>query len=423
MARIPNPNRIAAGTGGSVLVERCQVSGSTDLRPILFLGFLPPVNTMNPIGTRPDEQPAYPAQLLYCPESKLVQLGLIVDPAIIFPPHYAYTSGTTRILRENFAELYREVTQLFPIEPRDLVVDIGSNDGTLLGNFHRAGYRVCGVEPTNACRIAEAAGIPCLNEFFGRESAIEVRRLHGQARIVTAANVFAHIENIHGVVDSILDLLADDGLFISESHYLVALLETLQYDTVYHEHLRYYSLSSLKYLMKLHGLEIVHAKRIPTHGGSIRVYAARKDTRPVSEAVHRLLQIEESLLTEERFAAFRSRVSSSKLDLMGMLQAIRREGNRVYGVGAPSRASTLVNYVGLDDSIVDCVLEIAGSYKIGKYMPGTLIPVLEEKKLFEDQPEYALLLSWHIGDELAAKLRELGFKGKFICPLPTPRIL
>ncbi len=215
-------------------------------------------------------------------------------------------------------------------------------------------------------------------------------------------------------------LLADDGLFISESHYLVPLLETLQYDTVYHEHLRYYSLSSLDYLMKLHGLEIVHAKRIPTHGGSIRVYAARKNTRPVSEAVQQLLRMEESLLTEERFAEFRSRVSSSKLDLMAMLQAIRREGNRVYAVGAPSRASTLVNYVGLDDSIVDCVLEIAGSYKIGKYMPGTLIPVLEEKKLFEDQPEYALLLSWHIGDELAGQAARAGLQGKVHRPSPDP---
>jgi hypothetical protein len=313
--------------------------------------------------------------------------------------------------------------RLYPVEKSDLVVDIGSNDGTLLANFHRAGHRVCGVEPTNAYKIAAAAGITSLNAFFGRESAREVRRLYGPARIVTAANVFAHIEDIHGVVDSILDLLADDGVFISESHYLVPLLETLQYDTVYHEHLRYYSLSSLAYLLKLHGLEIVHATRIPTHGGSIRVYAARKDTRPVSDAVHELLGKEESLLTEERFAAFRSRVSSSKLDLMAMLQGIRRDGSRVYAVGAPSRASTLVNYVGLDESIVDCVLEIAGSYKIGKYMPGTLIPVLEERKLFEDQPEYALLLSWHIGDELAAKLRELGFKGRFICPLPTPRIL
>ncbi|HTX67227.1 MAG TPA: hypothetical protein VMD31_15755, partial [Opitutaceae bacterium] len=150
MAKIPNPNKIAAGSGGSVRVDRCQVCGSTDLRSILFLGFLPPVNTMQPIGSRPGEQPAYPAEVLYCPESKLVQLGLIVDPAILFPPHYAYTSGTTRILRENFAELYREVMQLYPPPKDALVVDVGSNDGTLLGNFHRAGHRVCGVEPTNA---------------------------------------------------------------------------------------------------------------------------------------------------------------------------------------------------------------------------------------------------------------------------------
>ena len=137
MAKHANVNAIAAGSGGSVLVERCQVSGSEDLRSILFLGFLPPVNTMAPIGTRPNEQPAYPAELLYCPESKLVQLGLIVDPAVLFPPHYAYTSGTTKILRENFAELYQEVMQLYPISREDLVVDVGSNDGTLLSNFQQ----------------------------------------------------------------------------------------------------------------------------------------------------------------------------------------------------------------------------------------------------------------------------------------------
>lgn len=422
MAKIANPNRTAAGTGGSVLVERCQVSGSTDLQSILFLGYLPPVNTMTAIGTRPDEQPAYPAELLFCPESKLVQLGLIVDPAIIFPPHYAYTSGTTRILRDNFAELFREATDLFPIAKSDLVVDVGSNDGTLLGNFHRAGYRVCGVEPTNAFKLAVAAGMPTVNAFFGRESAAEVRRLHGQAKIITATNVFAHIENIHDIVDTLLDLLVDDGVFISESHYLSSLLDTLQYDTIYHEHLRYYSLTSLAYLFELHGLEVVHAKPIPTHGGSIRVYSARKGKHRISDTVQKILHDEEKALTPDRFDDFRRRVSASKLDLLALLHEVRRDGSRVFAVGAPSRASTLVNYVGLDESIVDCVLEISGSYKIGRYMPGTLIPVLEEKKLFEEQPEYALLLSWHIGDELAAKLRQLGYRGKFISPLPTPRV-
>src|ERR1700688_4549310 len=154
MIDILHPNRTAARTGGSVLVERCQVCGSKDLRSILFLGYLPPVNTMNPIGSRPDEQPAYPAELLHCGECTLVQLGLIVDPAILFPPHYAYTSGTTRILRENFAELHAESSSLFPFPKEGLIIDIGSNDGTLLANWKGSGHRVCGIEPTNAHKLA-----------------------------------------------------------------------------------------------------------------------------------------------------------------------------------------------------------------------------------------------------------------------------
>ena len=423
MSSFVNSNAIAAGSGGSVLVERCQVSGSTDLRSILFIGFLPPVNTMAPIGTRPNEQPAYPAELLYCPESRLVQLGLIVDPAVLFPPHYAYTSGTTRILRENFAELYDEVMRLYPIAKDDLAVDVGSNDGTLLSNFHKAGHRVCGVEPTDTYKLAVAQGMPAINAFFGPAAAAQVVKAHGRAKIVTATNVFAHIENVHEIVESIVSMLDEDGIFISESHYLLPLIETLQYDTIYHEHLRYYALQSLKYLLEMHGLEIIHAKRIPTHGGSIRVYAARKGQRPVQGSVSALLAVEDRELTWDRFMDFRRRVSQSKLDLMALLKDIRGRGQKVYGVGAPSRASTLVNYVGLDDSIIDCVLEIQGSYKIGKMMPGTLIPVLEEGKLFSDQPEYALLFSWHIADELIPKLRQRGYKGRFIVPLPTPTIV
>ena len=218
-------------------------------------------------------------------------------------------------------------------------------------------------------------------------------------------------------------MLDHDGIFISESHYLLPLIEKLQYDTIYHEHLRYYSVQSLKYLLEMHGLEVIHAKRIPTHGGSVRVYAARKGQKAVERSVAELLAVEEQQLTWERFMNFRSGASQSKLDLMALLKDIRSKGERVYGIGAPSRASTLVNYVGLDDSIIDCVMEIEGSYKIGKMMPGTLIPVLEERKLVAEQPEYALLFSWHIADELILKLREKGYLGKFIVPLPSITIV
>ncbi|MDX2227617.1 MAG: class I SAM-dependent methyltransferase [Verrucomicrobiae bacterium] len=418
-----NSNPTAAGTGGSTLVRRCQISGSENLQSVIFLGFLPPVNTMAPIGERPSEQPAYPAEMLYCPESKLVQLGLIVDPAILFPPHYAYTSGTTKILRENFAELYQEVMRLYPLKKEHLVADIGSNDGTLLINFHQGGHRTCGIEPTNAYRLAVEKGIPSLNRFFGPDASAEVVRTHGKAQIVTATNVFAHIENIHEIVASILAMLDEGGIFISESHYLLPLVDTLQYDTIYHEHLRYYSVESLQYLLEMHGLEIIHVKPIPTHGGSIRVYASRRGKHPVQASVAEQIRREQADLSWESLLKFRRRVSQSKLDLMSLLREIRSKNQRVFGIGAPSRASTLVNYVGLDDTILDCVLEIKGSYKIGKYMPGTLIPVLEEEILFEKQPEYALLFSWHIADELIPKLRQKGYRGKFIVPLPTPKIV
>jgi hypothetical protein len=228
---------------------------------------------------------------------------------------------------------------------------------------------------------------------------------------------------VHEVVRSINDLLADDGIFVSESHYLMPLLETLQYDTIYHEHLRYYSLESLAYLLGMHGLEIIHAKAIPTHGGSIRVYAAKKGSRQVLPSVAAAVEKEKSFgINSERLAEFRQKVLKSKLDLLSLLRGLKAEGKRVDAISAPSRASTLVNYVGIDDAMLDRVLEIDGSYKIGNYLPGTRIPIVSEKALFEDQPDYALLLSWHIAEELMPKLRQKGFNGKFIVPLPEPRI-
>src|SRR5215471_5239032 len=414
---------LAAGSGGSVVVERCQVCSSTELEPVFFVGYLPPVNGMPLVGSQPKEQPAYPAQVLGCRRCKLAQLGLIVDPEILFPPSYPYTSGTTKILRENFAELYAEVSRVYPIAKSDLAVDIGSNDGTLLSNFHNAGHRVYGIEPTNAGKLANERGIRTHISFFNRAAVDHVVKEDGRAKIVTATNVFAHIEDVGSVMEAVLRLLDDDGLFISESHYWLSLLETLQYDTIYHEHLRYYSLTSLKYLLEAHGLEVIRAKRIPTHGGSIRVYAARKGKRPIDESVRKILATEETELVPERIARFRKGVVMSKLGLLSLLKDIVAAGDHVYGVGAPSRASTLINYVGLDEGVMDCVVEIKGSYKIGKYIPGTLIPVVDEARLFQDQPRYAMLLSWHIAEELIPKLTAAGFRGDYIVPLPEPRIV
>lgn len=416
--------KLAAGTGSSVVVDQCQVCSSTKLESMLFLGYLPPVNQMRNIGTTPFEQPSYPTGLLYCRNCELVQLGLSVDPAIIFPPSYPYTSGTTRILRDNFAELYRQVRELYGLRPEDLIVDIGSNDGTLLSSFKQGGHRVLGIEPTDVGRIARDHSIETIQNYFRLDVAKTIRGQYGAARLITAANCFAHIEDVHNIVEGILALLDDKGLFISENHYLLPLLDTLQFDTIYHEHLRYYSLSSVKYLLEMHGLEVVHAVRIPTHGGSIRVYSARKGAYPVNPSVANILSSEpvgDAMLA--RLRKFRSDVVLAKLRLLTLLKDIKEKGGRICGISAPSRASTLINYVGLDDGILDYVVEIKGSLKIGKYLPGTVVPVVEESHMFDDQPDYALILSWHIADELAPKIRERGFKGKLITPLPEPRLL
>jgi SAM-dependent methyltransferase len=412
----------AAGSGASVPVECCQICGSTKLDCVLSLGYLPPVNQMVPIGQVPRQQPWFPTNLLHCRECDLVQLGLAVDPVIIFPPEYPYTSGTTKLLRDNFADLQRESAELLGLTAQDLIVDIGSNDGTLLSNFKNAGYRVLGIEPTDVGDIANARGIPTIKRYFGFDAARDVAREHGRASLVTAANCFAHIEDVHAIVDGIVAMLKDDGVFISESHYLMPLLDTLQYDTVYHEHLRYYSLASLKHLLEMHGLEVFHARPIPSHGGSVRVYAARRGTRPVQASAERMLAAEpRGAAMSKRLAQFRHDVVLSKLRLMTMMRELKEKGAHIVGISAPSRASTLVNYVGLDQGIIDYVCEIPGSLKIGKCMPGTGIPVVDEAKLFEDQPDCAVIFSWHIADELAPKLRAKGFRGELITPLPIPR--
>jgi SAM-dependent methyltransferase len=406
-------------------IERCQVCGHSPLEPIVFVGYMPPVNTMLAVGSPAVEQPAYPLQLLRCAKCTLVQIGLEVAPEVLFPESYPYLSGTTRILRENFAELQREAVARLALRREQLVIDIGSNDGTLLAPFAAAGFRVLGIEPSQAGDVARKRGIDTLKAYFGRETARAVREKYGQAQLITAPNVFAHIGDVHSVVEGILQLLAPNGVFVSESHYLLDLVQTLQYDTIYHEHLRYYSLGSLAHLLAHHGLEVFHVKRIPTHGGSIRVYAARKGDWPVEGSVAERLADEQhaGLTSGAVLADFRARMVRSKLELHALLAPIKARGERIYGIGAPSRASTLINYTGLDDGMLDAVMEVSSSHKLDKYIPGTRIPVMDEARLFADQPEYALLLSWHIADELAKNLRGKGYRGKFIAPLPQARVL
>lgn len=387
----------------------CQSCDNTNLTHILSLGPLPPCNDMRPIGEAAKAQEWMPTDLLYCPKCELVQLEYIGDPKVVFPASYPYTSGSTKLLRDNFADLARECYQLFDLGPNDLVVDIGSNDGTLLSNFKKS--KVLGIEPTDVAKIANEKGIPTIQQFFDGEIIIS-----GKAKLITCANCFAHMKNIHDVLDRINDLLTDDGVFVTESHYLIDLIDRLQYDTIYHEHLRYYSFTSLRNLLEQHGLHIFYAKKIPTHGGSIRVYAKRKINGASIESHLEIEPTGDDLL--DKLFSFAGDVAKSKLHLMSVLEKVSSSKQPgIAGISAPSRASTVINYCRLDDWLIEFVVEIEGSLKIGKYMPGTNIPVVNENDLLNN-PEYqhAILFSWHLADELIPKLKSRGYKGKFIMP-------
>ena len=405
----------------SKTIDRCQISGYKDLKTILSLGYLPPVNKLNKINSSLYEEIFFPTELVVSNSSQLVQLTTLVNKEILFPKEYPYTSSTTKVLRENFKELYVDCKKVINLSSNDLIIDIGSNDGNLLRNFKNY-HKVLGVTPEKIGRLAIKEGINTIIKYFDKKTSDLILKKFGKAKIITATNVFAHIENVNSLMKNILKILKNDGVFISESHYLVSLIETNQYDTIYHEHLRYYSLKSLKYLFEKYGIEIIHAKRINTHGGSIRVYAAKKGKFKITKNVKKILNFEKKFLSWSTFKNFKKNVVTSKINLYSMLKKIKKRNKKIYGIGAPSRASTLINYVGLDESIIDCVLEIKGSYKIGHYIPGTKIPIFEEKKLFFNQPEYIILFSWHIKDELKKNLKRKGYKGKFIIPLPNPRI-
>ena len=410
-------SKLAFGTKSSIRIDCCQVCSSPDLEEIISLGHLPQVNVMQTIGEELQEDIFFPAEMLVCKKCSLVQLSHIVDPQIIFPPSYAYTSRTTRILKDNFRNLSQEAEQIIGLKKTDLVVDIGSNDGTLLSNFTK--FRIQGVEPTDIAKYANSVGIPTIQGFFNHDTAKKIVAEQGPAKLVTAANVFAHIEDIHSIIEAIKTLIDKDGVFISESHYLASLIETNQYDTIYHEHLRYYSLTSLKYLFGMHDLEVFHATYIPTHGGSIRVYAAKTGQFKVNKSVSEILYNESKVLTKEKFDEFKRLVVCSKFGLYKeIMLCAPNMMTRIGAIGAPSRASTLINYVGLNEDIIKFVLEAPGSNKIGKYSPGTKIPILEESVDTLNSVNHLLLLSWHIADEIKPKLRAKGYRGGFITPLP-----
>lgn len=404
-------------------VTSCQICAASPLEEVLSLGHQPlPSSYLNAAQLHGPET-AYPLNLVRCVSCGLLQLDYIVDPKLVFPPEYPYQTGLTNMLVRNFQSLAETVIPSRGLAPDSLVIDIGSNDGTLLRAFQERGMRVLGIEPTDVAKLANERGIETVQEYMSPALSKRIREKYGPAKVVTAANVFAHINALFETVESVKEMLDEDGVFISESQYLLDIVQKLEFDTVYHEHLRFYTLKPLQKLFAMTGMSLVDAERISAAGGSIRVYAMKGD-HPASERVQKIVAEEEAagLYDKEALRGFAERAIQAKRNLMTLLQECRKKG-RIAGIGAPVRGNTLMGFTRIDTALLDYTCEKSGSPKIGLFTPGTHIPVVDEKRLFEEQPEFALVLSWHIGDELVKKLRELGYRGTCIVPLPEPRLI
>jgi hypothetical protein len=396
----------------------CQLCGeSHTMSRVLSLGYMPPPNDMPMVENYdPKPQTWLPTEMWYCSSCELAQLGYVPDQTVAFPEDYPYTSSATPALRRNFEDLAKKCIDALNLDSKDLVVDIGSNDGTLLSCF---GYQnVLGIEPTAAAYIAQKSGIRTDKCWFTREVAryhVEDTDGAGKAKLITCTNCFAHMPNIHDVIDGIKLMLADDGMFVSESHYLIDLIDTLQYDTIYAEHLRYYTMWSIAKLLRAHGLYVYKAERIPTHGGSIRVYATKIEHPHSGKREFYINEPMEHEL-EARLHRFAEQVQFNKTAVLAYLHQVKSQGGKIVGIGAPSRGSTVISYLRLDQSIVEYVCEQSHSLKLGRFMPGSDIPVVDEKRLYAEQPEAAILFSWHLADELIPKLRKNGYYGEIILP-------
>jgi hypothetical protein len=374
-------------------VLRCGSCGYSYLTPVLDLGEQP---LPQAVPGR-DTSKRYPLRLVECLWCTLVQLDYIVPQSQVFPADYPYVTGNTKALRDHFAEQARYVADLLPLD--GLAVDIGGNDGTMLLELRElvdTDARLLLIEPTDQGKKCTAKGIPVWPNYFTAEVGRRIRERHGPAAVITASNVFGHVPDPHDFLDGVTELLAEDGTFIIDNQDWQNVVNDLQIDTIYHEHLRYYSPASLSWLLARHGLLVVSLTRLEMHGGSFRAIVRRQ--KPDLQG--RTAQLVNQLL-----------------NLMD--EAV--QAGPIYAVTAPSRATPLVNYAGLGKYLT-CACEIAACEKIGACIPGTDVPIVDEAVLFADQPPHALLLAWDIADSLIPVLRRKGYKGKIILPLPEPRI-
>jgi SAM-dependent methyltransferase len=403
--------------------QGCRACGHSPLRVVLSLGKMPLANSLVTAAELGGPEPRFPLELARCPECSLAQTTETVPPETLFR-EYVYFSSYSDTMVRHARELAARLSRERSLGPESLVVEIGSNDGYLLKGYASAGIPVLGIEPArNVARVAEERGIRTVAEFFGEALARDLAAKNGPADVIHAHNVLAHVADLGGVVSGMRTLLRPDGLAVVEVPYLRDLVEHCEFDTIYHEHLCYFSVTALDRLFRRHGLVLREVERIPIHGGSLRLFVA--PTGAAGDSVRRVLAEEADWRVDrwEPLAEFAARVEELKTRLLELLADLKRSGKSLAAYGAAAKGSTLLNYAGIGCESLDFVAD-RSPHKQGRYMPGVHVPIVAPERLVEARPDYCLLLTWNFAEEIMAQQAEYRRGGgRFIIPVPSPRIV
>lgn len=407
-------------------LDRCQICGSKNLFEAIDLGHQPPCDALLTDETINQPETYYPLRLMICPNCGLGQLDHVVDGRIIYPHDYPYRAGVSKPLQEYLLSYASGLVSRFNMPPKSFCVDIGCNDGTLLTGFRSHGMRTVGVEPTNMARYAiKENKLKVVQDFFTKKVAENIVSEYGKAQVVTMTNVFAHMATLGEVMRGLDKLLDKKGIFVTESQYLLDILNRNQFDQVYHEHIRLYSVKSLEKLFPYYRMEVFDAESLSSREGSIRVYVARKGVHPISSNVARLVKLEEKsgLFKPLQWARFRTRVRDGREKFLDLAYQAKRRRLRFVADSCPGRGTVIANYYGLDKTTMPYVAQLPDSEKVGKYLPGTHIPIVSNEIITKEKPDYVVILAWHYADYIMKNWRRKGLKSKFVIPLPELKVI
>src|SRR3989338_329577 len=398
----------------------CRVCAGRNLRKVLSLGSTPPANAF--VKDLKQQEQFFPLELSFCNGCGFVQLANVVSPELLFR-NYVYVSSTSPVFVEHFKDLAAAIISRFKLPQNSLVVDVGSNDGVLLRPFKGKGMKVLGIDPAGKiAAMATKSGVETLPVFFSPAVAKDIVKKYGKAKVITATSVFSHVDDLDGFVNGVRELLADDGVFVIEVYYLYELLEKNLFDTIYHEHLSYFTASTMARLMQRLGMQVFDVEETDTHGGSLRVFAQKSGgTQGISGSVNEFIAMENAkkLSDAATYLEFAEKIEINKQKLRQLLKELKSSGKSIVGYGAPAKGNTLLNCFGIGPETLDYIVDDS-AWKQGLYTPGTRIPVVGFEELGRNRPDYILILAWNFAGPIMKKCS--GFTN-FIIPVPTPAIV